>query len=224
MKTSIRSLLLILALGFLAACSMQKRQYLPGYHITWKHAKQQAGQQQLAVKQDAPAAHTEELGSAEALAAQAPASASQHDNAEAPAPAAQSEPSYKESKLAHMVPANPSHTATARSSKSKALSIASVVKKNPIIHIAVRKITGMRAEGETRVNGFAVASMVCGIVALFAYYGAFVLGVLAVIFAAVALNKIKTSGERGRMMAIAGLICGIVAIAIIATIVTVAAL
>lgn len=216
MKTSIRSLILILALGFLAAsCSMQKRQYLPGYHITWKHAKHQAEQQQVAVKQDAPAATTEALGHGEALAAQAPASANQKENAEAPALAA-SAPVHTAAR--HV------NTASGKPSESRALSIASVVKKNPVINIAIRKITGTRAEGDTRVNGFAIAGMVCGIVALFAYYGAFVLGVLAVIFSAIALNKIKTSGERGRMMAIAGLICGIVAIAIVATIVTVAAL
>lgn len=216
MKTSIRTLLFVLGLGFLAAsCSMQKRQYLPGYHITWKHAKHQSEQQQVAFKQDAPAATTESLSSGKALEAQEPAKSNQRENAEAPVLAANGEPSHADAKPVYTRPATPS--------KTTALSIASV-KKNPVINIAIRKMKAVASDGDTRVNGFAIASMVCGIVALFAYYGAFVLGVLAVVFAAIALNKIKTSGERGRMMAIAGLICGIVAIAIVATIVTVAAL
>lgn len=194
---------------------MQKRQYLPGYHITWKHAKHQSGQQQFAVKQDAPAASTESISHAETLAAQAPASGALKENAEAPAMAAKSEPSHTHAKPVGTIPG--------KTFKGTGLTIASV-KKNPVINIAIRKMKAVAGDGDTRVNGFAIAGMVCGIVALFAYYGAFVLGVLAVIFSAIALNKIRTSGERGRMMAIAGLICGIVAIAIVATIVTVAAL
>jgi hypothetical protein len=62
-------------------------------------------------------------------------------------------------------------------------------------------------------NGFAIASLVLGILALITYYGAFVFGVLAIIFGAIALKRIRNNpGQKGRGMAIAGLICGIVAL------------
>lgn len=68
---------------------------------------------------------------------------------------------------------------------------------------------------ETRTHGLAIASMVCGIVGLFIF--GIVLGILAIIFGAISIGKIKRSGGylRGKGMAVAGLVLGIVGIALL---------
>ena len=72
-------------------------------------------------------------------------------------------------------------------------------------------------EPEPRNHGLAVTSMILGILSLVTLYGAFLFGVLAIIFGAVALGAIKRDSEKykGRGMARAGLICGIISVAII---------
>ena len=59
-------------------------------------------------------------------------------------------------------------------------------------------------------KGFAITSMVLGICSLVIPYGGIVLGILAIIFGSVSRNK----NESGRGMAIAGLVTGIVAVAL----------
>ena len=65
-----------------------------------------------------------------------------------------------------------------------------------------------------RTNGFAVASLVLGLTCFFG----FVTGILAVIFGNVALGRIARSEglEKGRGMAIAGIVLGWVSIAVLA--------
>ncbi|MEJ7649002.1 MAG: DUF4190 domain-containing protein [Nakamurella sp.] len=58
--------------------------------------------------------------------------------------------------------------------------------------------------------GLAVASLVCGIVWVY-----WITSILAIIFAAVALGKIKREGLRGKGLAIAGLVLGIVWMALL---------
>lgn len=74
---------------------------------------------------------------------------------------------------------------------------------------------------EPRLMPLALAALICGIVSIVAYYGAFVLGVLAIVFGAVAMYKIRQNPGvyRGRRMALAGFILGIISLAIISTIV-----
>jgi hypothetical protein len=71
---------------------------------------------------------------------------------------------------------------------------------------------------EAPYQPLAIASLVLGILSLFAYYGSFVLGLLAIIFGVIAMRRIRNepSTYRGSKMALIGLICGIVGI-IIAT-------
>ena len=65
-----------------------------------------------------------------------------------------------------------------------------------------------------RTNGFAVASLVLGLTS----FCGFVTGILAVIFGNVALGRIARSEglEKGRGMAIAGIVLGWVSIAVLA--------
>lgn len=57
-------------------------------------------------------------------------------------------------------------------------------------------------------KGFAVTSMVLGIVSLVIPYGGIITAILAIIFGAVSRSR----NDGGRGMAIAGLVCGIVAL------------
>lgn len=70
---------------------------------------------------------------------------------------------------------------------------------------------------EPKTHGLAVAGMILGILSLVTFYGAFLFGLLAIIFGAVAISKIKANPNKykGKGMAKAGLICGIIAIAVI---------
>lgn len=68
-------------------------------------------------------------------------------------------------------------------------------------------------------NGLAIASMICGILSLvfFCFCGGFFLGIPAVICGHLSLNQLNTPGnlQQGRGMAIAGLICGYLGIAVL---------
>jgi uncharacterized protein DUF4190 len=70
-----------------------------------------------------------------------------------------------------------------------------------------------------RSNGLAIAGMVCGIVGLIVF--AFILGPLAIIFGGVGLSRAK-SGAPHRNMAWAGIILGVIDIALFAVLVATA--
>lgn len=60
-----------------------------------------------------------------------------------------------------------------------------------------------------RMNGLAIASLVVGIVSFFiGLYGA--VGVVAIILGVIALRQVRERGQRGRGLAIAGIILGAV--------------
>jgi hypothetical protein len=62
-------------------------------------------------------------------------------------------------------------------------------------------------------HGQAIASMVLGICSLVLWYGGIVTGVLGLIFGAVSLKHCQPRGpKRGRGMAIAGIVCSILAL------------
>ncbi len=70
---------------------------------------------------------------------------------------------------------------------------------------------------EAKMNGLAIAGFVCSIVGLlFSLW--FVLAILGIIFSAIALKKIKKTGQGGRGLAVAGLVIGIVSFLIGASI------
>ncbi|MFZ0667772.1 MAG: DUF4190 domain-containing protein [Acidimicrobiales bacterium] len=62
-------------------------------------------------------------------------------------------------------------------------------------------------------NGLAVASLVCGLVGIFLFN--IILGPLAIIFGAVAWGR-ATRGAQGKGMAVAGVILGVVDVALFA--------
>lgn len=66
-----------------------------------------------------------------------------------------------------------------------------------------------------RTDGFAVTAMVLGIIALVTCYFGIILGTIAVVFGHLSLGKIKREPQLGgKGMAIAGLVCGYISIAV----------
>ncbi|WP_152402741.1 DUF4190 domain-containing protein [Paenibacillus cellulositrophicus] len=63
-----------------------------------------------------------------------------------------------------------------------------------------------------KTNGKAIASMVLGILSVMILYIGFILGILAIIFAALSFKELKRGYEQGKGMAIAGLVCGIIGV------------
>ncbi len=79
--------------------------------------------------------------------------------------------------------------------------------------------TGIKNQNHTRVkdtaasggmNGFAIAGFVLGITSLLV--AGIALGTVAIVFSAIAMGQIKKKGEKGRGLAIAGLILGIIGV------------
>jgi hypothetical protein len=70
----------------------------------------------------------------------------------------------------------------------------------------------LSASGRSSSYGYSIVALVAGILAFFTgFSGAILFGVLAIVFGAISLRR----GSAGRMMALIGLILGIVAIALI---------
>ena len=70
---------------------------------------------------------------------------------------------------------------------------------------------------DVKTSGFAIAALVCGIVALFStLIGSLILATLAVVFGLIAINKISKNPTKfkGKGMAWAGYIIGLVAVLI----------
>jgi hypothetical protein len=66
-----------------------------------------------------------------------------------------------------------------------------------------------------RNNPFAITALVCGLVQFvlgLAVVGNIVAAIPAIVFGAIALKQIRLRGERGRGMAIAGLVLGILGV------------
>ncbi len=83
------------------------------------------------------------------------------------------------------------------------------IKKGHVARDTEFDLNNVAAEGG--MTGMAVAGFVCSLVGIF--IAGILLGTLGIIFSAIALGKIKKTGKRGRGLAIAGLIIGIVAVA-----------
>jgi len=70
-----------------------------------------------------------------------------------------------------------------------------------------------------KTNGKSIAALVLGILSIMIPYVGFLIGIVAIIFAALALKELKVRMEQGKGLAIAGLVCGIIGTAIYAIII-----
>ncbi|WP_213453312.1 DUF4190 domain-containing protein [Rhizomonospora bruguierae] len=81
--------------------------------------------------------------------------------------------------------------------------------------------TAPAVPSSTGASAFGVASLVMGIVGIFVLN--VILGPLAIIFGAVGLNRANHAGGRGRGVSIAGIVLGVVALAVFAILLATAA-
>lgn len=74
------------------------------------------------------------------------------------------------------------------------------------------KLTGENAAEQVQTDGFAIAGFVTGLIGIFIF--GMILGIFGIVFSALALKRIKREPEtrKGRGLAIAGLVLGIVAL------------
>lgn len=61
-----------------------------------------------------------------------------------------------------------------------------------------------------KTNGKSIASLVLGILSLFIPYIGFIMGIIAIVFASLSFKELKRTGEQGKGLSIAGLVCGII--------------
>lgn len=197
-------LFLVFTLG---SCSVDKRVYRDGYHIEWNHAKnnvkkaEPAGDVTASIGEALPQENVIPGSQENAVSAAVP----EQEITSAPVEKRQAEPQKKKGLISKIIKDDTPADEAKINAGSKAAAFKSGFKKG------VKLL--MPAE-DSRILPLAIASFVLGIISLVAYYGAFVLGLLAIIFGVIAINKIRNSGGayRGNLLSWIGLICGIIAI------------
>jgi hypothetical protein len=194
---------LTLMISLASGCSVNKRVYMKGYNLEWNSG--------------VPKNETEETEIAQ-IAAEEPAELSP----ETPAVATLSASVAEDPEL--VVPDREWSIVEAPQSPEVSVAKTEVIKKESRKHV-VRSFVKKELDAVSRVpderpHVLSIVSLVLGILSLVAYYGAFPLGLAAIITGAIALRRINndSSTYRGRGMAWAGIICGIIAIAAVLTI------
>jgi len=201
---SYTSLVLVLLLG---SCSVDKRLYRPGYNISWNHHSKQVTPEDVRAVADV---QKDEIVTPEPeVAVTQPAITEEQ---ELPVTASTDEkPVVAEkkksilSRMSEIIKEDTPEDEARINAGSKAAAFKSGFKKG---------LKVLMPDEEAHVLHLAIASFVLGIISLFAYYGAFVLGLLAIIFGAISIHRIRYGGGyRGSTFAWLGLIFGIIAIA-----------
>jgi Domain of unknown function (DUF4190) len=67
---------------------------------------------------------------------------------------------------------------------------------------------------QPKTNGKAITALVLGILSLVIPYLGFIIGIVAIVFAKLAKDEIKRTGDEGRGLATAGLVTGIIGTAL----------
>ncbi|MCC3375014.1 DUF4190 domain-containing protein [Cohnella sp. REN36] len=61
-----------------------------------------------------------------------------------------------------------------------------------------------------KTNSKSIVAMILGIMSIVVPYVGLIIGIVAIVFAALSFKELKRTGEQGRGMAVAGLVCGII--------------
>ena len=61
-----------------------------------------------------------------------------------------------------------------------------------------------------KTNSKSIVALVLGILAIVVPYLGFFIGIVSIVYASLSFKEIKRTGEQGRGLAIAGLVCGII--------------
>lgn len=203
-KSSI-ALSLAATLVLLSSCSMEKRVYMPGYHVEWKGAKSAAATSTSTESETAIQSETvAEQEAAFQVAAEAPENSTAFsadfgafgDEVWADA-GSESRESY---------PVTVERDMEAEAEEPLATWASEWQEGTGAILAEVQDV---------RVNGMAVAGFVMGLVGLLIF--GLLFGILAIIFSAIGLGKINKDPKRwrGKGLAVAGLVLGIIDIAIL---------
>ena len=186
---------------FAQSCTIQKRQHMPGYHIEWN------------TKDAHSEVHSEKTP-------ECALDIAKQDIALAVEVVAQ--PLEQEVQANHSVAEVTSprdlHQEGATGKGNEAVKIHSEKRTkqsltfSSIIHAPANVLFGgVQPEGETRTDRMSIAAMVCGILAFFVPYVGIILAILAIIFGGIGLRRTRSNPElKGKGMAIAGLVLGIV--------------
>ncbi|WP_068786979.1 DUF4190 domain-containing protein [Paenibacillus phocaensis] len=73
-----------------------------------------------------------------------------------------------------------------------------------------------------KTNGKSIASLVLGILSIVIPYVGFILGIVAIVFSSLSFKEIKRTGEQGKGLGVAGLVCGIIGTALYGIIIVLA--
>ena len=190
------SLLIVFTIVFISSCTIQKRQHLPGYHIEWKgsEASRLESVQKMHCDVLSIPANTEEINQ-EAI----------NENTHV-ADNSKVEPKQEEVEVAKSGISPASEISSKKNHTGMKLSF-------PLsLRSPVQMLTGkVMPDDEKKTDGISIAAMVCGILCYFIPYVGIILAILAIIFGGIGLRRTKSNPElKGKGMAIAGLVLGIV--------------
>ncbi|MCW3083682.1 MAG: hypothetical protein JWP12_1048 [Bacteroidetes bacterium] len=211
MKKQILYSFALLFAVLIASCSVDKRLYSRGYNVEWSNNNkvQLPSAEKITVIPEPTLAEnkTEEISTDSLLQLSSDEDKAIADKAESNTACNDYAAKQRAEALA---PVTNSATSTSKKTQRK-IDFNSGFKKGFQLVIP---------EEPVKLMPLALASLILGILSVVAYYGAFVLGVLAIVFGAVALYKIRKNPGmyRGRGMAMWGFILGIISLAIITTI------
>lgn len=198
------ALFLVFILG---SCSIDKRLYRDGYHVEWNQKKSEILKNNPSDKmtdQIAKETVTETDLEEPLVCLTETETMSQEEEVQNPEEEKESvKPGKKKKPFSGIMKENSEEVPLMTS--GKATTFSDGFKKG---------FTTLMPIQEGKIHPLAIASFIIGIISLFSYYGAFVLGILAIVFGAIALKKIRNEGYRGSTLAWIGLICGIVSIAL----------
>jgi len=181
----------------LTSCTMEKRVYMSGYHIDWKNGKRNSNKQELVSNDNVKQTEQNQIVSVE----QSENENNTVDNSPTvtddniTASADNQQIILPKKEKINLLSSHKVKTADEESFKSEFKKGAKMILANA---------------DEPKTNGMALTGFICSLVGLFLF--GFILGVLAIIFSAIGLGKIKKDPTKwkGKGMAIAGLIIGIV--------------
>jgi hypothetical protein len=212
--TYLISILLIAAM-FLSSCSIDKRLYRKGYNVQWNSKHPAAGEATASSGDIKPIENV--LVPIEAIDEASTFTATLDDAT-----------MIILNNSVIEVPETRQPEVNTESAQAERADISAKADDAPVNKILNLKASGSKKAnaavvdqtGELKPHVLSILSLIAGILSFVAYFGAIPLGILAVVFGFIALKRINANPEtyRGRGIAIAGIICGFVALAIIATV------
>lgn len=196
MRSPLPFFFIALSVAFsLSSCSVVRRIHTPGYHIEWSSSKHS----------NRPAAAKPETATTKSIAPQPHETTTVSDE--------QTSLSASLDNSSYIIPAQLPHLKTKKEPAADNERVGNVTTALRQTARETKKILKKQsATGEGGYSGMAIAGFVCSVVGLilFVLWGwPFLLGTLGVIFSAIGLSGTRNDGQRGKGLAIAGLIVGI---------------